>query len=92
MIGYLISGLVGYCIGAKKPLLAVHFRPGESHEWANSFVDNDPLKGHTLAEFKQELHRFLREYEQKGESADPGWLPPHIADNAVQEYKKEFGK
>jgi len=91
MIGYLISGLVGYCIGAKKPLLSAHFSPAEGHERAEGFVLNDPLKGHSLAEFKQELHRFLREYEQKGQAANPGWLQSDIVDNAIVEYKKEFG-
>lgn len=92
MIGYLISGLVGYCLGSGRPLLSVRFSPPESHAWADSFIENDPLKGHTLAEFKKELHRFLREYEQKGLAADPGWLPIDIAENAINEYKKEFGK
>ncbi len=78
----ILVGLVVFCLATGRPLLAARFRTD---------VIEDPMRGHTLTEFKAEMKRFLMDYHVRREKADPGWLRPETVCKCVEEYHREFG-
>lgn len=83
----ILAGVAAYYVVSGKPLFSVRFTSRDS------VLDCDnPLRGHTLNEYRAEIKRYLMELQAFGDGADPGWLTPDTVLRAREEFIKECGE